>query len=70
MKNEVESLIKVHSVIKRGNRKRNVESAKRVDGKQQYQIDLPDGYLETISLADFDLFPNIKKLLGIGYIHP
>ena len=58
------------SVIKKDNRKRNVELAKQVDGKQQYQIDLPGNLLETISLADYDLFPNIKKLLVIGCISP
>ena len=42
--------------------------AKRVDGKEQYQINPPDGLLETISLADYDFFPNIKKLLVIGCI--
>ena len=57
------------SVIKKDNRKRNVELAKQVDGKQ-YQIDPPDNLLETISLADYDLFPNIKKLLVIGCISP
>ena len=55
----------VVSVIKKDNRKRNVEPAKRVDGKQQYQIDPPDGLLETTRLADYDLFPNLKKLLVI-----
>ena len=60
MKNEVQS------VIKNDDRKRNVEPAKQVDAKQQYQIDHPpDCLLETISLADYDLFPNIKKLLVI-----
>ena len=44
--------------------------AKRVDGKEQYQINPPDGLLETISLADYDFFPNIKKLLVIGSISP
>ena len=58
------------SVIKKDNRKRNVEPAKRVDGKQQYQIDPPDGLLETTSLADYDLFPNLKKLLVIVCIPP
>ena len=60
----------VVSVIKKDNRKRNVEPAKRVDGKQQYQIDPPDGLLETTSLADYDLFPNLKKLLVIVCIPP
>ena len=54
----------VQSVIKKDNRKRNVEPAKLVDGKQQYQIDPPDGHLETISLAGYDLFPNIKKVIS------
>ena len=44
--------------------------AKRVDGKQQYQINPPDDLLETISLADYDFFPNTKKLLVIGCISP
>ena len=35
--------------------------AKRVDGKEQYQINPPDGLLETISLVNYDFFPNIKK---------
>ena len=47
-----------------------MEPAKQIDGKQQYQIDPPDDPLETISLADYDLFPNIKKLLVIGCISP
>ena len=46
------------------------EITKRVDGKEQYQINPPDGLLETISLADYDFFPNIKKLLVIGCISP
>ena len=63
MKNDVQS------VIKNDDRKRNVEPAKQVDAKQQYQIDHPpDCLLETISLADYDLFPNIKKLLVIECI--
>ena len=58
MKNEVQS----------DNRRRNVEPAKRVDGKQQYQVDPPDNILETISLVDYDLFPSVKKQLAIGCI--
>ena len=42
---------------------------KRVDWKQQYRIDPTDGLLRT-SLADYDLFPNIKKLLVIDCISP
>ena len=50
------------------NRRRNVEPAKRVDGKQQYQVDPPDNLLETISLVDYGLFPSVKKQLVIGCI--
>ena len=34
------------------------------------QIDPPDDLLGIISLADYNLFPNIKKLLVIGCISP
>ena len=56
-------------VITKDNRKKNVKPEKRVDWKQQYRIDPTDGLLRT-SIADYDLFPNIKKLLVIDCISP
>ena len=60
-------------IIKRNKNWQDTAAAKpanRVDGKEQYQINPPEGLLETISLADYDFFPNIKKLLVIGCISP
>ena len=44
---------------------------KRADGKKAYQVvEPPDGLLDSLKLADKDLFPNIRRLLIIGCVSP
>ena len=52
-------------------RKNAQKDHERVDGKEAFTItDPPDGYIETLSFADHDFFPSVRRLLVIGATSP